>query len=421
MGRKKIVFPEKKLHKQSQHYRLRLAGVEHWLGTDEAAAEQKRRKLLAESLLDAPPKSAPSVGTEWHTIAEALVRFEQQELPRYSAQQIWRFRFALDMLRELHGEEAIAEFDQLKLYDLRLHLLRQKVRKPVAPVDATPAKRKKYKYQTEEELPTLSRKYVNTLIGCIQTAWTWFVFRKLAPAGSDFALRAVRRLKKKQGGRELPRVKAAEPADVDKVLPELNHVVRAMVQVQRLTGMRPGELCQMRRCDMTLSPTEWIYPEDHPRVRAIKVKDTLIWLYAPASHKMEIKGKARVIAIGPQAQTILTPFLEGRAPDRYLFSPKEASHAWRLARGRKAVYGNGREPGDVYNPGSYAKLVRAACKRAGVKWFPNQLRHLVASESDEVSGRDTTQALLGHATPDMAAVYAEQSLGRAARHVADNG
>ena len=39
-----------------------------------------------------------------------------------------------------------------------------------------------------------------------------------------------------------------------------------------------------------------------------------VWSYVPASHKTEHHGIERIVFLGPQAQAVLTPFLEGRAP-----------------------------------------------------------------------------------------------------------
>jgi hypothetical protein len=41
------------------------------------------------------------------------------------------------------------------------------------------------------------------------------------------------------------KVKPAPEEHIDAILPHLTPSVRAMVEVQRLTGMRPGEVCRM--------------------------------------------------------------------------------------------------------------------------------------------------------------------------------
>jgi len=49
-----------------------------------------------------------------------------------------------------------------------------------------------------------------------------------------------------------------------------------------------------------------------------------VWLYYPSRHKTSRKKKARVIALGPQAQAALKPFLNTAKADAYVFSPLAA-------------------------------------------------------------------------------------------------
>jgi integrase len=168
-----------------------------------------------------------------------------------------------------------------------------------------------------------------------------------------------------------------------------------MVQLQRLAGMRPGEVVIMRPCDIDCTPGK-------------------AWIYRPDSHKTEHHGIRRAIFLGPQAQEVLKPFLE-RAPGAYLFSPREAVEGFLLRHGRRVRHGKGRRPGDRYKVTSYDKAVTKACKRAGVpRWAPNQLRHTRATELRRDYGLDTARAVLGHASPAVTEVYAELDATKAA-------
>jgi integrase len=62
-----------------------------------------------------------------------------------------------------------------------------------------------------------------------------------------------------------------------------------MVELQRLTGMRPGEACTVRACDIDMTGD--------------------VWLYRPALHKLSYREKERVIALGPRAQAVIKPVL----------------------------------------------------------------------------------------------------------------
>ena len=109
-------------------------------------------------------------------------------------------------------------------------------------------------------------------------------------------------------------------------LPQVSRQIRAMIELQTLTGMRPGEVCIMRACDVDMSG--------------------MLWLYTPESHKTEHHGRSREIVLGPKAQATIRQFL---TVDRmkYLFSPADAE-AERLAerhRARKTPPRYGNRPG----------------------------------------------------------------------------
>jgi hypothetical protein len=89
--------------------------------------------------------------------------------------------------------------------------------------------------------------------------------------------------------RESEPVKPAPEAFVDAIRPRVSRQVWAMVQLQRLSGMRPGEVCSMRPHDLDMSG----------RIRADP----------PGSHKTGHHGKRRSIYLGPQAQEVLRGWL----------------------------------------------------------------------------------------------------------------
>ena len=78
-----------------------------------------------------------------------------------------------------------------------------------------------------------------------------------------------------------------------------------------MTGMRPDEVTIMRPVDIE--------------------KANGIWFYCPREHKMEHKDIEKVIPLGPRAQKLLSPWLD-RAPNAYLFSPREVVEAIKKAR-----------------------------------------------------------------------------------------
>jgi integrase len=196
------------------------------------------------------------------------------------------------------------------------------------------------------------------------------------------------------GGLARGRTDAPEPdpvgpvtdADVDKTLPYLSRHVRGMVEVQRLTGMRPGEVCRLRAADI-----DRVGP---------------VWFYRPAQHKTAHKGKDRAVAIGPRAQQVLSEFPTDD-PTSYVFSP-----------GRRKA---GRV-GTRYAVRSYRQAVVRACDRAGVAhWHPNQLRHTRGTEVRKVYGLAAAQCVLGHANAKVTEVYAERDGELAVRVALETG
>lgn len=155
----------------------------------------------------------------------------------------------------------------------------------------------------------LCRKTVNSLIGIIKRAFKWAASEELVPATVFHALQTVGGLKRGRcTAKESEPVGPVDDATVNATIKYLPPVVQAMVHLQLLTGMRPGEVCILRPCDLTM------------QLRGP-------WVYRPSSHKTEHRNRDRRIFIGPQGQTVLRPYLD-RAPMDYCFSPQESMN-WR--------------------------------------------------------------------------------------------
>ena len=188
---------------------------------------------------------------------------------------------------------------------------------------------------------------------------------------------------------------------MDAIEPHVAPQVWAMVQLQRLTGMRPGEVTTMRTCDIDTSGA--------------------VWIYTPARHKTQHHGHARRIHLGPQAQRILQPWLRMKL-DEYLLQPGEAAQWLRQQRTAKRKTpqscGNGvgtnrrkkpkRVPGQVYDVAAYGRAIKRGCEKANVpKWHPHQLRHNAATWLRKEFGLDAARVILGHRSPTITELYAE--------------
>lgn len=271
------------------------------------------------------------------------------------------------------------------------------------------------------------RGVINVRVGRIKRFIKWCCAQELIPPSIYQGLAVVDGLRRgRSNAKESEKVKPVPLQDVEALLPFMSPVLRAMVQLQYLCGMRPGEVCIMRGCDIDQSGP--------------------IWLYRPARHKTEGTGRVLAKAITQRGQEILKPFLKDR-PETYLFSPA-VSKAWRYvppgkvstrktpiypheqrARERRAMIRElragreipqsqqtGRRIGTHYSSGSYSKAIAYAHKLAakhGVEiphWHPHQLRHTIATQISHTLGEQAASVWLGHASLNTTAIYTERNV-----------
>lgn len=182
---------------------------------------------------------------------------------------------------------------------------------PATPVDEFGPKKLLFCRDEMVKSGRFARTYINTLINCVRSVFRWGVGLELVRPETLVGLQAVPPLKRdKSTARETEPVEPVPGPVVDATLPFLPDRVAAMVRVQRLTGMRPGEVCAMRFGDVETSGDVWIY--------ALRTDKT--------ARRRAASAKKRV-PLGPQVQAILTPYLAEKAgdPDAFLFSPRDAA------------------------------------------------------------------------------------------------
>ncbi len=201
-------------------------------------------------------------------------------------------------------------------------------------------------------------------------------------------------------------VRPVPEAFVEAIRPHVSRQVWAMVQLQLLSGMRPGEVCCMRTRDLDVSGA--------------------VWIYRPTEHKTAHRGRTRTIQFGPRAQEILREWFRTQL-DEPLFQPREAEAerkaAMRAARKTPVQPSQldrskpkaQRKPRDQFETRSYAHAIYRGCLRADVPvWSPNQLRHSAATRLRREFGLDVARAVLGHSSPVVTEIYAEMDETRAA-------
>ncbi len=232
----------------------------------------------------------------------------------------------------------------------------------------------------------LSRHTITVYTNIVRQAFRYGVTKGKVPASVWQALLAVRHLQRgRTAARELKPILPVHPFDVIKTLRELGPITARMVRLQYVTGMRPGEVCSMRLCDIDRSGD--------------------VWKYSPEGHKTEHHGRSRVILLGRKAQRILQPLLN-RSEKSYLFSPEELTKTAGVA-GRLHY-------SQQYDRTSYTRAIARAARRAGVdQWSPNRLRHTYATIIRKRHGLEAAQILLGHSKADVTQLYAERDLRKA--------
>ena len=245
-----------------------------------------------------------------------------------------------------------------------------------------------------------SRTYINKLIGYVRSIFSWGVGKSIVRFETYQALRFVRPLRK--GSTNVPETRkrtVVSDHDLKGVMEYLQPIYRDIIQLLRITGMRPKELCSLRIRDLDRSGD--------------------IWIYHPKNHKTEWKGKDRVIAFGERSQSVLKRHLTGRKPTEYIFSPKRVmTERWQIqAQNRKSKVSPYQQArAEWRKPKKYARFspsletntianrLREACKRAlsdkkiSRAWTLYELRHTAITEVRLKAGVESAQHFAGHST-----------------------
>jgi integrase len=388
-------LPSYRRHKRSGQAVVTLDGRDHYLGPfGSPASKAEYDRLIARWLAPggARARAQARVAAD-PTVNELILAFWRRAEADYRrpdgtpAPELDSLRLALRPLRAGFGSLPARDFGPLKLQALQAQLV----------------------------AAGLCRVTVNQRVKRVVRLFAWAESQELVPPGHHHGLKTVPGLRKgRSPARESRVVRPVPDADVDAVRPFLPRQLWAVVELQRLTGMRSGEALAMRTCDVDRSGA--------------------VWVYTPRWHKTAHRGKERTVFLGPRAQAVLAPWLRPD-PAEFLFQPREAK-AEHLAerrrrrttpltpshRARSRKPDPARAPGDRYGSKAYYHAVTRSCARAGVpRWHPHQLRHSAATLFRKEFGLDVARTVLGHASPVVTEVYAERDVERAVGAVARVG
>lgn len=189
----------------------------------------------------------------------------------------------------------------------------------------------------------LTRQGINKKMKLLLRAFKWAASESKLPAAVYDTLRLVPSLKQKRtAASESEKITPIDDELVRQTVMELSPIVADMVALQRLTGCRPGEVCN-------LEPSQLNREGD-------------VWEATLAEHKTAHHGHTRTLYFGPKAQVILAPYLF-RDDDVPLFRPCDAVAMRRQfdAANRTMPLSCGNRPGRKYGPGG---LKGKAAKKA---------------------------------------------------------
>ena len=273
----------------------------------------------------------------------------------------------------------------------------------------------------------LARNEANRRVRLIRQCFRWAASEEMIPPSMLQGLDTLVGLKKNRTtAPDRAPIRPIADAIVQATLPHLPRAVRATVEIQRLTGMRPTEVAIMRTVDLNTTGT--------------------IWEYGPSSHKLDHLDVERIVMIGPRAQEISKHWFRTDI-EAYLFSPAETLeefHAERPERRKTPMTPSqksrerrrkSRAPRDHYDVTGYRRSIHRTCDdafphpelseirkkdltaeqgaelskwQASHRWSPNRLRLAAATLVRREMGINAARACLGHSAADTTTIYAER-------------
>lgn len=389
-------------HKTGQA-RIRVAGEEVYLGVHGSPQSWTRyREELARWQAQGEKAPLPHSEAELvqHVIAAHVAHIREEVKAGHLSEFAERdCMAAYAALLRLHGSTPVSLFGPRQFRDVGQAML----------AGSWLNAEEKVARQKNGNALTCSRKTVNHRMRRIRKAFKWSASQELV------ALEVYQRLTTVDGFRVSAEVEEeVEPVDpetVEKTLAHLGPVVGAMVRLQLLTGMRPGEVCALTASQIHRD--------------GLKVEGVPIWVYRPTHDKQSHRRKPVPIALGPKAQQVIEPFM-GRSG--FLFSPLEEMEAIAQKRHAEARFPRKRKGfqnrtfTDGYTIQKYYTRIRRVCAAQGIPhWHPNQLRHTAEVNVERAFNLDAARAVLRHRDAKTTTRYGIIDLQKAAEVAAKIG
>lgn len=245
----KLTKPSDLPHKATGQARCRTNGRDQYLGPyGSTESREKYEALIAEWFARSGDTSRHNLTID--DLARLFLEFAENYYRRENGEPTGEARNIRDALRpliRLYGKSRVREFGPLKLKAVRDEMIRARH----------------------------CRSHINCEIHRVRRVFKWGVENEYVPAPIHQALVAVAGLKSgRSDAVESEPVQPVPEATVNATLPHLSAVVADMVRLQLLAGCRPGEVCVLRPCDVTIQPDG-------------------VWVYRPEHHKTEHHGRER--------------------------------------------------------------------------------------------------------------------------------
>ena len=272
----------------------------------------------------------------------------------------------------------------------------------------------------------LCRSNINGRVQRIGRVFRWAVAEGLMPPEVPQSLAMVPGLRR--GHTEAPEGQKVRPADeaiVAATLAHLSPVVRAMVELQQFTGMRPGELVILRPCDIDRTATFGSTNRKSTRTRIATKSGSSI--SAPRHRTCFARSccarPTRIASPRPKRWPGTVPsamLSERRQPVAGIGLARigRANPKWQQAIGthRKATTMRFAAPaiGRSRSRRKSPTIPHAVAEwHTRHRWAPNRLRHSLATKVRRDFDIDAAKTLLGHSQIGTTQIYAEKDHQRA--------
>jgi integrase len=382
-----VRIPSYRLHKPTGQGVVTLNGRDHYLGKHRSKPSLELYDRLIAEWLTAGRQTVKTI-SETVTVAEIAVAYLKHSRNYYKSSEHDCIKLAIRPLAKLYSRLTAIEYGTRQHKAVRQQMI----------------------------LQGWTRKSINHQMRRIVRMFKWSVSEGLLKTPIHEVLSAVEPLKQgRTEARESEPVKPIDSQIVALTIAKASPIIADMIRLQLLTGCRPGEVC-------ALTPSMIERSGD-------------VWEANIVQHKTAHHGATRTLYIGPEAQAIVTRYLN-RGDDDCLFRPIDSEQQRRAAKSasRKTPkgYGNGpgtnraknpkRKPGERYTSLSYARAIRRICESAAIDhWSPNQLRHTRGTDVRAKYGVEAASAILGHSKIETSQIYAEKNAKLAKKVAQETG